>query len=188
MYEIKINEYGGLSWTIDITNMEITDLIKFIQEITLVKYKFIDKKQYLTKINKKIIKVKKNDIKYFNVIEKFKGIRNCFNEIKNMILDKSELITIKSESVELRLCLSLMCKILGFYYEILMEKTINTMYCGDFITQYHHPSLQYTYRRCGCKNVPQRIRKYWSGNTYDDDEAIFKVPWCNKIGIVIYNK
>jgi len=70
----KIDEHNGLSWFINITKIEMSELIKFIHEITLVKYKFIDKKQYLTKENKKIIKVKKNDIKFLNVIEEFNNL------------------------------------------------------------------------------------------------------------------
>lgn len=170
-YKININQYGGLSWNIDLDNINYEKLTNFITDITQTKHKFITKENKFIKNNFYCRFVPK-DIDNLQLLLTNDG-KKYFDLIKNA---KNNL-TIDDISSYERLIIYLICKIFSLKCDTI-KKTVEVFIPCTKFSSYGDC--------CGCDYAPDWFHKYHYDNNYEDTISYSLVYRKRKTGVLIY--
>jgi len=193
-YSINNNDWGGLSWNIDIISTSYEDLGKFIKEIINTEYTHVIQLDKQQPIKKKKITIKKEEIVNFKMILTEDG-RKYFELIKDKYMNtlENEIDIIDINSYQ-RLIIYIICKIFSLSYSTIKENGKILIPCTDFL-----PSNQGLPRSkhithdifgydmiCGCSYAPKWFSKNHHDNNYEDTISYSYRYNTKKIGVKIF--
>lgn len=175
-YIIKLNQYQGIYWDINIDITDFDTLTYFIDDIQKSGYKYLPKDNYhkITKKQLSNLKLILTDEgkRYFNLI---KNLNNFYSIIKS----SEAYFEIRDINSYERLIVYTICGIFGLKFKTLIENNQILIPCTNFADSD-------SWYKCGCDNAPEWFHKNHSHNSYDDDIAYSSVFRARKVGILIY--
>lgn len=158
--------------------LEINERVSINRSGKVVVSGKLEYKDILYILNK--LQSKKPSKKYRN-LDSLVFIKN-----QNLVIEVLELLQMEREEKQIdiktvssvdRYIIYKLCEFLNLRFKRIDIKSTKTLECRDFSS---------SGTKCGCKNVPAKIRKYENGLDWDDRFYQYEIPWTWKVGVSVY--